>query len=149
MMLSSSFPPYSLAPAKNPVKQVTPGPKEQNERKPTDVQSQTQPPEQADLPGRSEPALSQTHAVRPRGGESGLWSSLPRTSWGPALRRGGGRLSAQHLKPLFQQPAWALGFLQAWELAPASSIQLHSTHFLSNSILGANCSKHSGQTIPI
>ncbi|KAB0348498.1 hypothetical protein FD754_013355 [Muntiacus muntjak] len=41
----------SISPAKIPVKQVTPGPKEQNERKPTDVQSQTQPPEQADLSG--------------------------------------------------------------------------------------------------
>ncbi|KAF4023132.1 hypothetical protein G4228_015234 [Cervus hanglu yarkandensis] len=45
----------SISPAKNPVKQVTPGPKEQNERKPTDVQSQTQPPEQADLPDDIEP----------------------------------------------------------------------------------------------
>ncbi|KAM9682952.1 interleukin-2 receptor subunit alpha isoform 3-T3 [Dama dama] len=45
----------SISPAKNPVKQVTPGPKEQNERKPTDVQSQTQPPEQADLPDFQKP----------------------------------------------------------------------------------------------
>lgn len=60
MKLYSSFPPYSLAPAKNPVKQVTPAPEEQRERKPTDAQSQMQPPEQADLPGRSGP-LSHRH----------------------------------------------------------------------------------------
>lgn len=149
MKLYSSFPPYSLAPAKNPVKQVTPAPEEQREKKPTDAQNQTQPPEEADLPGRNGPALSQTHAVHPQGGKSGLWSSLPRTPWGPAPWRGGGRLSAQHLEPLLQQPAWALCILQAWELAQEGSIQFNSTHFHSNSILGANCPKHSGQRIAI
>ncbi|KAI4537948.1 hypothetical protein MG293_011351 [Ovis ammon polii] len=48
----------STSPAKNPVKPVTPGSEEQRERKPTDAQSQTQPPEQADLPDEAEPPES-------------------------------------------------------------------------------------------
>ncbi|XP_068843837.1 interleukin-2 receptor subunit alpha [Capricornis sumatraensis] len=55
----------STSPAKNPVKQVTPGSKEQRERKPTDAQSQTQPPEQADLPGHCEEPPPWAHELEP------------------------------------------------------------------------------------
>uniref|UniRef100_A0A4W2E9Y1 Interleukin-2 receptor subunit alpha n=1 Tax=Bos indicus x Bos taurus TaxID=30522 RepID=A0A4W2E9Y1_BOBOX len=48
----------STSPAKNPVKQVTPAPEEQREKKPTDAQNQTQPPEEADLPDDAEPQES-------------------------------------------------------------------------------------------
>nr|CAA42723.1 interleukin-2 receptor beta chain [Ovis aries] len=55
----------STSPAKNPVKPVTPGSEEQRERKPTDAQSQTQPPEQADLPGHCEEPPPWEHEREP------------------------------------------------------------------------------------
>uniref|UniRef100_A0A8C6DSJ3 Interleukin-2 receptor subunit alpha n=1 Tax=Moschus moschiferus TaxID=68415 RepID=A0A8C6DSJ3_MOSMO len=55
----------STSPAKNPVKQVTPGPKEQSERKSTGVQSRTQPPEQAHLPGHCEEPPPWEHEREP------------------------------------------------------------------------------------
>uniref|UniRef100_A0AAA9U2P7 Interleukin-2 receptor subunit alpha n=1 Tax=Bos taurus TaxID=9913 RepID=A0AAA9U2P7_BOVIN len=55
----------STSPAKNPVKQVTPAPEEQREKKPTDAQNQTQPPEEADLPGHCEEPPPWEHEREP------------------------------------------------------------------------------------